>query len=71
MQKKQTFHAIPWRGNSQEMHRLFRRLSELSPRETRRNFPILRNEQIQHVYKKSQKIQSIYNFFFFKYIGER
>ena len=32
-------------------------------RETRPYFPILRNEQIQNVYKKSQKIQNIYHFF--------
>ena len=40
-------------------------------RETRPTFPILRNEQIQNVYKKSQKIQNTHKFFFFKYTAER
>ena len=39
-----------------------RPLGESLHRETRQNFLILRNEQIQNVYKQSQKIQNIYNF---------
>ena len=54
------------------MHRLPKPLGESPHRKTRRNFPILRNEQMQNLYKKSQKIQNIYKiFFFFRYIAER
>ena len=43
-------------------------------RETRRKFPILRNEQIHTVYKQSQKIQNAHNFLFLQiylYIAEK
>ena len=43
-------------------------------RETRRKFPILRNEQIHTVYKQSQKMQNAHNFLFLQiylYIAEK
>ena len=43
-------------------------------RETRRKFPILRNEQIHTVYKQSQKMQNTHNFLFLQiylYIAEK
>ena len=40
-------------------------------RETRRNFPISRNEQMQNVYKNLKKYKKYIIFFFFRYIAER
>ena len=74
MHKIQKFHPIPQRGNYQENGPLPQTLGRIVQKicrdgeqkkqqqhwETRRNYPILRNKQIQNVYKKSKNTKYIY-----------
>ena len=71
--RKCTGSADPWTNCIKNLQRRLTKTKQKSKkhRKTRRNFPILRNEQIQNEYKKSKNTKCVSIFyFFFRYIAE-